>query len=100
MQPPSESRAASAIRLPATTESWHSGLRAEKRLEAGSWKLEAGSWKLEAYSYLNASIGSRREAFRAGYIPKKIPTDAENANPRAKDHNGSDTGNPASWFTA
>ena len=33
------------------------------------------------YSYLNASIGLFREAFRAGYIPKIRPTIAETPTP-------------------
>src|SRR5438093_2226636 len=44
------------------------------------------------YSYRNASIGSRRDALNAGYIPKKIPTPAEKPRPIANDHHGSDTG--------
>jgi hypothetical protein len=46
------------------------------------------------YSYLSASIGSRREAFTAGYMPKKMPTAAEKPRPSANDHQGSDTGKP------
>jgi hypothetical protein len=33
--------------------------------------------KKNGYSYLNASIGSRVEARRAGHSPKKSPTAAE-----------------------
>ena len=47
------------------------------------------------HSYLRASIGSRRDAFMAGHIPKKMPTRLEKPRPRAKDHHGSDTGKPA-----
>jgi hypothetical protein len=34
-------------------------------------------------------MGSRREALMAGYIPKKIPTVAENPRPITYDHQGS-----------
>ena len=47
-----------------------------------------------SYSYLNASIGSNRDALTAGIIPKKIPTEAEKPIPRANDHQGSEIGNP------
>jgi hypothetical protein len=31
---------------------------------------------------------------KAGYIPKKMPTEAENPRPIAKDHQGSEMGKP------
>src|SRR5712671_8165114 len=50
------------------------------------------------YSYRRASMGSRREALIAGYMPKKMPTDAENPRPMANDHQGSEMGKPdAKW---
>src|SRR5262249_46396124 len=72
-------------------------------LETGNWKLGTGNYqpKLEAdYSYLSASMGSRREALIAGNSPKKIPTLAENPMPIANDHQGSDTGKPESQWTS
>ena len=54
----------------------------------------------ESYSYRSASIGSRREALNAGYIPKKMPTDAENPRPIANDHHGSEIGKPETRCTA
>ena len=44
-------------------------------------------------------MGSRREAFIAGHIPKKMPTRLEKPSPSAKDHHGSDTGKPANTLT-
>ena len=38
------------------------------------------------YSYLSASIGFKEAALRAGYHPKKTPTEAENRNPSTTDH--------------
>src|SRR5581483_11134174 len=52
------------------------------------------------YSYRKASIGSRREALKAGYMPKKMPTDAENPMPIANDHHGSEIGKPDARCTA
>jgi hypothetical protein len=52
------------------------------------------------YSYRRASIGSRREALKAGYMPKKMPTDAEKPRPIANDHHGSEIGNPETRWTA
>src|SRR5262245_25154100 len=50
------------------------------------------------HSYRSASIGSSRDALNAGYIPKKIPTDAEKPRPIANDHHGSEMGKPvARW---
>jgi hypothetical protein len=49
-----------------------------------------------AYSYRKASIGSSREALKAGNNPKKMPTLAEKPIPRANDHQGRDTGKPDS----
>src|SRR3954453_13048086 len=66
--------------------------------EAVGWELGAGSWKLR-YSYLNASIGSNRDALIAGNRPKKMPTLAENPMPSAKDHHGSETGKPEAQWT-
>ena len=34
-------------------------------------------------------MGSRREALKAGYIPKKMPTEAEKPSPMANDHHAS-----------
>src|SRR5215217_5447344 len=68
--------------------------RREPELEAGSWKLKA-----EYYSYLNASIGSKRAALMAGKSPKKMPMLAENPIPIANDHHGSETGNPDAQWT-
>src|SRR5436190_20109057 len=70
------------------------------KLETGNWRLETGDWRLETgYSYLSASIGSRREALNAGNRPKKMPTLAEKPMPSAKDHHGSETGKPVSQCT-
>src|SRR5262249_56351193 len=52
------------------------------------------------YSYLSASIGSSRDALNAGYMPKKMPTDAEKPRPIANDHHGSEIGNPDSACTS
>src|SRR5215471_839617 len=52
-----------------------------------------------AYSWRRASIGSRREALKAGYMPKKMPTDAEKPRPIANDHHGSEIGNPEAKCT-
>ena len=49
------------------------------------------SWP-EPHSYRSASIGSRRDALKAGKRPKKMPTPPEKANPMANDHHGIDTG--------
>ena len=68
--------------------------RWKRQREAGSWKLEAGSWEAPSYSYLSASIGSSREALKAGNRPKKMPTLAEKPMPSANDHQGSETGKP------
>src|SRR6186997_630730 len=46
------------------------------------------------HSYRRASIGSSREALKAGYIPKKMPTAAEKPRPIANDHHGSEIGKP------
>src|SRR4051812_5874211 len=46
------------------------------------------------YSYRSASIGSSRDALNAGYMPKKMPTDAEKPRPIANDHHGSEIGKP------
>src|SRR2546426_11916592 len=54
----------------------------------------------KSYSYLSASIGSRRDALNAGYIPKKMPTDAEKPRPIANDHHGSEIGKPDNRCTA
>ena len=35
------------------------------------------------YSYRNASIGSKREAFMAGYIPESTPTTTQTTIPKA-----------------
>src|SRR5262245_41596934 len=51
------------------------------------------------YSWRSASIGSRREALMAGYMPKKIPTDAEKPRPIANDHQGSEMGKPDTRWT-
>src|SRR4029434_10771122 len=71
------------------------------KLETGNWELGTGNWELETgnYSYLNASIGSRRDALIAGKSPKKIPTLAENPMPIANDHQGSETGKPDAQCT-
>jgi hypothetical protein len=39
-------------------------------------------------------MGSRREAFIAGSIPNTSPTPEEKPSPSAKDHQGSEIGNP------
>ena len=52
------------------------------------------------YSYRSASIGSRREALTAGYMPKKMPTEAEKPRPMANDHQGSEMGKPETRWTA
>src|SRR5215471_10239893 len=39
-------------------------------------------------------MGSRRDALKAGYMPKKMPTEAENPRPIANDHHGREMGNP------
>ena len=41
-----------------------------------------------SYSYLSASIGSRRAAFHAGHKPKMIPTAAEMPMPTPMAHSG------------
>src|SRR3954453_10560896 len=46
------------------------------------------------FSYRSASIGSSRDALNAGYMPKKMPTDAEKPRPIANDHHGSEIGKP------
>src|SRR6476660_8550526 len=51
------------------------------------------------YSYRSASIESRRDALNAGYIPKKMPTDAENPRPIANDHHGNEIGKPEAACT-
>ena len=51
-------------------------------------------------SYRSASIGSRRDALNAGYMPKKMPTDAEKPMPMANDHHGSEIGKPETRWTA
>ncbi len=55
---------------------------------------------LSSHSYLSASMGSRRDALTAGYMPKKMPTDAEKPSPSANDHQGSEMGNPEMRCTA
>src|SRR5438128_10930776 len=54
----------------------------------------------DPYSCRRASIGSRRDALNAGYMPKKMPTDAEKPRPIAKDHHGSETGKPETRWMA
>src|SRR5688572_14633271 len=66
------------------------GLRACREERAG---------RIAAYSYRRASMGSRREARHAGSMPKKMPMEAEKPSPSAKDHHGSDTGNPEMTLT-
>src|SRR5262245_8203190 len=51
------------------------------------------------YSYRSASMGSRRDALKAGYMPKKRPTDAEKPMPIANDHHGSEIGKPETRWT-
>ena len=51
------------------------------------------------YSYRNASIGSRREALKAGHIPNEMPIVAEKPMPRANDHQGSEIGKSVSTCT-
>ena len=53
-----------------------------------------------SHSYLSASIGSRREALTAGYMPKKMPTEAEKPRPMANDHHGREMGKPDTRCTA
>src|SRR6266487_1420226 len=42
----------------------------------------------QGYSYLSASIGSRRAAFTAGHIPKIKPTAHDTKNPSNTAHKG------------
>ena len=51
------------------------------------------------YSYRNASMGSRREALKAGHIPNEMPIVAEKPMPRANDHHGSEMGKSVSTCT-
>ena len=46
------------------------------------------------YSYLNASIGLRLAALRAGYQPKKSPTEAENKKESNTEYRVTTTGQP------
>src|SRR6185503_16492159 len=65
----------------------------------GGHHIIQGTWVPSPYSYRRASIGSRREALKAGYIPKKMPTDAEKPRPIANDHHGSEMGKPEARWT-
>ena len=44
-------------------------------------------------------MGSSLDALNAGYMPKKIPTDAEKPIPMANDHHGSEIGKPDTAVT-
>ncbi len=48
--------------------------------EYGYYRDSAAVQYVRAYSCRRATIGSRRDALIAGYIPKKMPTVAENTN--------------------
>ena len=49
---------------------------ATEGMERAAHAVRTRTSALPAHSYRSHSIGSRREALNAGYIPKKMPTDA------------------------